>query len=81
MYVWGSRRDTRRKRHGRMLGGHHGASYAGDGKYIKNQYWRAERRYWKSVATSYLCYGDDEKRRIRMGTLGTWRSELCYKGW
>jgi hypothetical protein len=81
---YGARRDTRRKRHGKVLGGHCGSAYAGRGRIYKSSYWRAERRYWKAVARLHLGsvteYEVDESR-IRMSTLSLWRSELIYKGW
>lgn len=74
-----SRRDTRRKRHGVLLGGHHGSRYSGNGKYMKQQYWRAERRYWKAIATAH--YAESDESRLRLASLFLWRSEINYKGW
>lgn len=83
MSNWTGRRiDTRRKRHGKILGGHNGGSYGGDGRYMKNQYWRAERRYWKRAANAYKSYGDTEQEiRVRLGSLVGRFSEVDWKGW
>ena len=83
MMNWtGPRTDTRRKRHGKILGGNNGGSYGGSGKYMKNQYWRAERRHWIRVANGYKSYGDTEYEipvRLR-GLVGRF-SEVDWKGW
>ncbi len=81
--MYGSKRcDTRRRRHGKLHGGHHGGSYSGDGGYIKRQYWRAERRYWRRLAARHLACGPGEHDIwVSLGSLDGWRSEVDWKGW
>jgi hypothetical protein len=82
MNYTGPRTDTRRKRHGKILGGHNGGSYGGSGTYMKNQYWRAERRCWKRIANDCEAYGDIEQEiPVRLRSLVGWFSEVDWKGW
>lgn len=80
--------DTRRRRHGRLLGGKHGGGLwqwsAGSGKWVKNRYWRAERRYYRRLARLVLELGYHEGielPRVPAGSLLTCLSEVRWKGW
>lgn len=77
------RADTRRVRHGKMIGHNHRESYGrSSGKYLKSVYWQAERNYWKRYACTAVAVGDtDNEVSVRMGSLLGAYSELGWKGW
>jgi hypothetical protein len=80
------RADTRRKRHGKILGNYNCGGvgkWGGDGRYIRNQYWRAERRYWHRYALAHLSYGVDSETEVRVpeGSVVMRRGMVGYRGW
>lgn len=80
------RADTRRKRHGKILGNYNGGGvgkWAGDGRWIRNSYWRAERRFWQRYARAHADYGYEREEEIQVnaGSVCGRRGDVGYKGW